>query len=86
MNTISQREGRRLRKRVEELECVLDEFHRPYATDYPGGVHISSETNATECARVAIATARRLGHVVLAIERSKEIAFYALPAPQSAQR
>lgn len=66
MKTISQREARRLRKRVEELERHAALRANAWATDWPGGVHIDRiHVNDIE---VNIArTARKLGHALVIV-------------------
>jgi hypothetical protein len=79
---ISQREARRLRQRVEELEIAEVRRRRGWSADYPGGVHIASvEYSADHRLLVAIGTARRLGHAVVVVERSGELLFYGIPHP-----
>lgn len=80
---ISQREARRLKKRVQELEKEINAQRASWSSDWPGGVHIATaeaDMLATICARLE--TARRLGHAVVATEASKtRIEFRALPLP-----
>ncbi len=81
---ISQREARRLKKRVDELETVLNEQRRSWVSDWPGGVHIASVSWAAPdatCARIKVA--RQLGHAVVATDADdgKRIEFRALPLP-----
>lgn len=76
---ISQREARALKRRVLQLEQIEERRRAVWSREYPGGTHIASEPNSNHYARAAIATARKLGHAVVAIERDTEIAFYALP-------
>jgi hypothetical protein len=61
---ISQREARRLKKRVEELENRAYRNNRHWSSEYPGGVHIDTirVTNAEAC---IIETAIKLGHAVI---------------------
>lgn len=77
---ISQREARRLRKRVYELEAQEETRRRYWGMQYPGGSNIASITlgNSHE-AVVAVRTARRLAHAVVAVDRGDEILFAALP-------
>lgn len=63
---ISQREARRLQKRVSELEQAEFLRTRTWASEYPGGVNIDTiNVNATEWA--ICNTARRLGHAVVVL-------------------
>jgi phage-related minor tail protein len=77
--TISQREARALRRRVRELEQVLDRQQNAWAESWPGGVNI--ETFNTDSDTVAkIQTARLLKHACVAVVRPNgDIAIYALP-------
>lgn len=66
MKVISQREARRLQKRVKQLMQLQSDQHAGWSTDYPG-IHIASYTGFTSDspAAVAIKIARRLGRVVV---------------------
>lgn len=85
-NFITQTAARRLRaamkraeKRIEQLQSERDRMFTRWGGDIPGGTHITSLTvSDTNFAAVAIRTARTLGHAVVAIERSGEIAFMAV--------
>lgn len=80
---ISQSEARRLKHRVAELENLLRDQRMNWARDFPGGIHIASETNMTHDTTAAIKTARKLGHAVVAVQQNAiEVAFYALPLPR----
>jgi hypothetical protein len=64
---ISQREARRLHKRVEELERVLRTQRNNWAGDWiPGWVHIDSLSLAGED-WATVKTARKLGHAVIIV-------------------
>lgn len=64
---ISQREARRLRKRVDELENLEELRLRRWVTNWPMGVNIASEKyEASSLVPVAIRTARALRHAVVA--------------------
>jgi hypothetical protein len=68
MNVISQREARRLRRLVAELEQQEHERLQSWATRWPGGVNIvSSKWAANDAVPMAIRTARKLGHAVIAL-------------------
>lgn len=76
---ISQREARRLRARVIELERMEAERRNSWHVSYPGGVNIVS-INVTSDVMAAIKTARKLAHAVVAThEGDATIRFYALP-------
>lgn len=80
--TISQREARRLRKRVEELERERDQQRNAWATDYFGGTHIATLDVENLTAELsAINTARRLRHAVVVTTDGPRIRFHALPLP-----
>ena len=81
---ISQTEARKLRRRVAELEGVLDRQRRRWASDYPGGVEICSARFDSENALpVAVRTARSLGHAVVVIASNEGyVRFQALPLPR----
>jgi hypothetical protein len=64
---ISQREARRLQKRVYELECVLNRQKNRWASDWGAGwVNIESLILTPE-SFAKVATARLLGHAVVII-------------------
>lgn len=78
---ISQREARRLRKRVQELEAENAERLRRWSSEWPGGTSIVS-VKWDEFARVpvAIRTARALRHaVVVTVSNDGLVNFIALP-------
>jgi len=75
---ISQREARRLKKRVEELERIESSNNNRWSQDYVGGVHIGSSDFTSEPGNFsAVKTARALGHAVIAVPSGTEIKFYA---------
>jgi hypothetical protein len=79
---ISQREARRLQKRVDELEQIINDQHRSWSSSYPGGTHIGNITPTCADPKIQIATARRLGHAVVVINDSQgALMLYALPLP-----
>ncbi len=61
---ISEREARRLRRRVEELERQEEIRLRRWTSEFPGGVHLVSLQLTPECA-AAVNTAIKLGHYVV---------------------
>lgn len=79
--TISQREARRLRRRVQELEERERKRRRVWGQEYFGGVQITSAVWSTDMTvPVAIRTARKLGHAVVCLgDDGGEIRFMALP-------
>ena len=76
---ISQREARRLRKRVQQLEREQVERTRRWSKEYPGGVHIQtwtpSEVDAEAC-RVASA----LRYALVVRYESGKLYLYAVEA------
>ncbi len=63
---ISQREARRLRKRVNELEYAETKRRQSWSQEWPGGIHIAS-TSPSADVLAATRTARRLGHAVVVV-------------------
>lgn len=80
MAAISQREARRLRKRVQELEELLTRERRTWGAEYPGGVNIASAAYGKDTTvNAAVMTARKLGHAVVCVADDASVRFYALP-------
>jgi len=74
---ISQREARRLYKRVQELEQSNAARLHSWSREYPGGVNITScAWDETDQIPVAIRTARMLGHAVVVTESRGRVLFY----------
>lgn len=82
--TISQRDARKLRRRVEELERVLNEQRRGWGSEWPGGTSIALwQWTKTDSVPTAIRTARRLKHAVVAtVDDAGCVNFLALPLPK----
>lgn len=80
---ISQREARRLKKRVERLEGIISAQRRNWAAEYLGGVRVqSAKWDAEHRIPVAVRTARKCGHaVVVTAEDDGTVYFVALPHP-----
>jgi hypothetical protein len=75
---ISQREARRLKRRVEQLEERERSRMRNWSSEYPGGTHIDTLTIAG-VEYVAIKTAWMLGHpVIVKPSRTNEVMVYAV--------
>lgn len=75
---ISQREARRLRKRVAVLEDLERRRYSAWAREYPSGTHVGSiswpgRNTTTEAVRVA----RLLGHAVIVTVDGTELRLYA---------
>ncbi len=64
MTRISQREARRLKKRVAELESAQSARTRRWGSDYPGGVNIDF-IDVKDVEATAVRTAITLGHAVV---------------------
>jgi ribosomal protein S2 len=82
--TISQREARQLKRRVEQLERMIEGERRSYARTYPGGVHIGHVFwNNDEHIASAVYTAQKLGHAVVAVaDGNRKFNLYAIPHPE----
>lgn len=79
---ISQREARRLRQRVDQLERAIERQRASYAQEWFGGVNIASHQMPDSVA-ACIRTARQLKHAVVVIgDDSDSIRFMALPLPK----
>lgn len=72
-NKISQREARRLRKRVAELEDVIRRQNLRWSSDWPNGVEIASFNDVGELVSAEIRTARLLGHAVIALVNTNNV-------------
>lgn len=77
---ISQREARRLRKRVQVLEQADELRRRVWSSEYPGGVQIECRKwESDHPVPTAIRTARKLAHAVICLEDGNgEVRFVAL--------
>lgn len=76
---ISQREARRLRGRVQELETVLEQQRRAWRKDWPGGTNFATSTGG-DVLMAKLRTARLLGHAIVAIpnDDNSDIRYYAV--------
>lgn len=85
MAPISQREARRLWKRVGELERQIQDQRKAWSQEYFGAREIGSATFAAESHEpTAIRVARKLGHAVVVVGNDTQtIRFMALPHPDS---
>jgi len=75
---ISQREARRLKKRVQELELLHAQQHRLWGAEYPGGVSLGRLKLSRDWLMGRIEAARLLGHAIIITEAENEIHFYAM--------
>ena len=80
---ISQREARRLEKRVEALERQIKGQRERWTGDYIGVEVSRAEWQPLDPVPVAIRTARKLGHAVVAVGNQNDgtVRFVALPHP-----
>lgn len=82
MAKISQREARRLKKRVDELEGVLDKMNNSWVGEWPRGCHLDTITVKSEEFHI-VRTARKLGHaVVLVPSEYPKLHVYGCPLPK----
>lgn len=81
MATISQREARRLRKRVEELEIQEQTRLSRWSSEWMGGtVIVYAKWKPQDSIPVAVRTARALNHAVVATaDNDGTVRFHALP-------
>lgn len=76
---ISQREARRLRKRVADLERADSARRERWTQNYPGGTNIDTLT-VSEVEWFIVRTARMLGHACVVIPGNMpQLLVYALP-------
>lgn len=73
---ISQREARRLRKRVEELELADSKRRNAWISDWPGGVYLTGVAIHSDVL-AQVKTARKLGHAVVVVNAGDALQFYA---------
>lgn len=83
--TISQREARQLRKRVNELERREKSRFSRWGSEYVGGTNIcAAKFDQDGKIHTAIKTARVLKHaVVVTTDDTGAVYFHALPAPSN---
>ena len=78
--TISQREARRLKRRVSELERDEERRRNAWKMEWPGGTQLATILSPDPTTRAAITTARKLEHAVVAtVQHDGTLLFYALP-------
>jgi len=80
VSTISQREARRLRRRVYELEKLERDRRYAWSQEWPNGVDIGRVQLVADSKLIgSIITARKLGHAVVALaETDGAVHFLAL--------
>ncbi len=78
---ISQREARRLKKRVEKLEEMERDRRKAWVSDWPGGQELCNcKFDPSGIVPNSIRVARRLGHAVIALQDGDgTVRFFALP-------
>lgn len=77
--TISQREAKRLQRRVASLEAQIRLEHATYGRDYPGGINIATlELDAI--AAGILKTAQLLRHPIVVVYENGVARIYALEA------
>lgn len=77
---ISQREAKRLQKRVAVLEDVIIGQRNRYLAQFPHGFHIGTITRERDNLAGRIEAARILGHAVIVTEQNTgTLEFYAMP-------
>lgn len=84
MSRISQREARRLQKRVAAYMQQEEQMRRCWSQEYFGATQIASASwEPLQSVPVAVRTARKLNHAVVVIGNDTgEIRFMALPHPK----
>lgn len=85
MPKISQREARRLRKRVKELEQAIENQRSVWSQDWPGGTdigRIGDQIGIDPRLLGAIETARKLSHAAVCTTTGAVVRFHALPLPK----
>jgi len=82
MGTISQREARRLRRRVEVLEKAERQRRRVWASEWPSGTYLGYEPCGVTTYAAAL-TARKLDHAVIVLtDKENVLRLVALPLAQ----
>jgi hypothetical protein len=75
---ISQREARRLKQRVRELEALHAGQRRRWGAENPGGVELGRVNLPRDWFMGRIEAARLLGHAIVITESDNQIHFYAV--------
>lgn len=81
MANISQREAKRLMKRVKDLELIINDQRHAWAAEFVSGTHLGTWPRASVGDELfgAIQAARKLRHAVVINAQSDGVKFYALP-------
>lgn len=80
---ISQREARKLKRRVRELENVLDEMRKNWREDWPAGRLFHRAIGADKITLTAIKTARLLRHAVVVMPSGDDLVYFGMQLPES---
>lgn len=85
--SISQREARALKRRVEQLESMEERRRRRFVLDYPGGVNIAQHVynDSRDFLPAVIDNSRKLGHAVVVTADGATLRYYAIPHPDMPQ-
>lgn len=75
---ISQREARRLKKRVQELEALHAQQRMRWGSEYPGGIKLGKVKLSRDWFMGRIEATRLLGHAIIITESENELHFYAV--------
>ena len=75
---ISQREARRLRRRVNELEDAERTRRNAYVSTYPGGVHLVTYTFDKDFYRGQTEAAQKIGCALVAKLQDAQLRIYAV--------
>lgn len=79
MKKISQRDARRFKKQVAELEALENKRRRAWNSEYPGGVFLTGIV-VHSSVHAMVKTARKLGHAVVMTNNGEDsVQLYALP-------
>ncbi len=79
--TISQREARRLKKRVRELEASQDRLRDYWRGDWPGTVLLRLDDPSPQLL-ATVTTARKLHHAVCVTAINDHLLFWASQLPE----
>ena len=80
MTKISQREARRLKKKVTELENILDMQQGRWSSDWPSSTQIGRLKNIDPVTKTMVGTARVLHHAVVVTIDGDDLVFWGCQA------